>query len=292
MFTSVNRKALIDSLLRRKFGSLAPPPTPTLANSTAGADTACYINIESSRQEFEAMDTKALQELVHEANKEDARKASEFAAECHAIRETYWPHWAKKDLWSETEFATLCCGFVPDERGKPGDPGKARSGDFDTMDINRANDDIRRGTHSKALVFVPRDDADTAAIMYGTARHYVPAVASEWAASRFDTFPLLLLAAVRERARKVQEPAVNSSSPGGSIDRFPVELRAAIEAFDAVRNDAAALAGRSPRKAIEAWLQQNRPELTANALDRIATIANWQPSGGAPKTPGGITDPT
>ena len=212
MFTIVNRKDLIDSLLRRKFGSLAPPPTPTLANPTAGADATHELNIESRRRELEAMDTKALQELVDEAKKEDARKANEFAAQCHAIRETYWPHWAKKDLWSETEFATLCCGFVPEERGNPGDPGKARSGDFHTIAINRANDDIRRGTLSKTLAFVPRNDADTAATMYGTARHYVPTIAVEWAVSRFDTLPPTLLDAVRARALNLQEPTKSAAT--------------------------------------------------------------------------------
>lgn len=287
-----NRTNLIDFLLRREFGSLAPPPSPSLRST--GVETASERNtgIESRRKEYEAMDMAALKKLEKDANTEDEQKAREFFAQCQAVRETYWPHWAKKDLWSETEFAALCCGLVPDERGKPGDPGKSRSGSFQTIAIERANDDIRRGTLSRTLAFVPRNDADTAATLYGTARHYVPAVASEWAASRFDSFPSLLLTAVRERARMTQEPAVNSTSLGGSLNRFPLELRAAIEAFDAVRNDAAALAGRSPRKAIEAWLQQNRPELSANALDRIATIANWQPGGGAPKTPGGITDPT
>jgi hypothetical protein len=83
-----------------------------------------------------------------------------------------------------------------------------------------------------------------------------------------------------------------SNEDAKHVESYPAELRAAIEAFEAVRNDEVALAGRSPRKALDAWLQQNRPEITANARDRIATIANWQPSGGAPKTPGGITDPT
>jgi hypothetical protein len=64
---------------------------------------------------------------------------------------------------------------------------------------NRANDDIRRGTLSITLTFIARDDADTTAHMYGTARHYLPAIAAEWAASRFDTFPPYLLAATRER---------------------------------------------------------------------------------------------
>ncbi len=212
MFKIVNRKELIDFLLRRKFGSLAPAPPPTLASSIGEANGARDNSIENSRAEFEAMDTTALQQLVDDANKEAASKEREFAAQCHAMRETYWPHWAKKDLWSEIEFATLCCGLVPEERGKPGDPGKARSGDFHTIAINRANDDIRRGTLSKTLIFVPRHDADTAATMYGTGRHYVPAIAVEWAASRFDTFPPTLLDAVRNRAQAMEVTEESSAT--------------------------------------------------------------------------------
>lgn len=67
---------------------------------------------------------------------------------------------------------------------------------------------------------------------------------------------------------------------------YPPELRAAIDAFEAVRDNAKAQAGRSPRAAIAAWLKNNRSELSESARDRIATVANWQPNGGAPKTPG------
>ena len=67
---------------------------------------------------------------------------------------------------------------------------------------------------------------------------------------------------------------------------YPIELRAAIDAFSAVYDDPRAISGKHPRQALAEWLEANRPGLTANARDRIATVANWQPSGGAPKTPG------
>lgn len=66
---------------------------------------------------------------------------------------------------------------------------------------------------------------------------------------------------------------------------YPPELRAAIEAFDAVHHDPRATAGKSPKKALEEWLKANKPELSAGARERIATVANWQREGGAPKTP-------
>jgi hypothetical protein len=70
------------------------------------------------------------------------------------------------------------------------------------------------------------------------------------------------------------------------LSRYPPELQAAIEAFEVVRVDPSATAGRTPKIALSAWLEMNKPELSGNARERIATVANWQPSGGAPKTPG------
>ena len=68
------------------------------------------------------------------------------------------------------------------------------------------------------------------------------------------------------------------------ISGYPPELRAAIEAFEALSNEPDA--GRSPRQRLLAWLTDNVPELGVNARERVATVANWKPEGGAPKTPG------
>ncbi|WP_157469040.1 hypothetical protein [Dyella thiooxydans] len=80
--------------------------------------------------------------------------------------------------------------------------------------------------------------------------------------------------------------ASEQSARKPDLSRFPEELRAAIEAFDAVRNDPKATAGKSAKQALETWLEANKPELTGNARERIASVANWQRAGGAPKTPG------
>ncbi|KAB0537916.1 MULTISPECIES: hypothetical protein [Xanthomonas] len=211
-----DRKKLIDYLLRRQFGSLAPPPVPTLSGMRVDAmlDKASWKRdlamagrsneatpMEKQRARYEAMSLAELNVQVEAAKSNDLEKAKQLVEEAKLSREKRWPHWAKKDLWSEAELAALCCGFVPDERGMPNDPGRVNGSDQQAIAILRAGDDIRRGTLSQRLAFVPRDDADSAARMYGTARHFVPSVAAEWAAQQFDTFPASLLAAVRERAR-------------------------------------------------------------------------------------------
>lgn len=80
-------------------------------------------------------------------------------------------------------------------------------------------------------------------------------------------------------------------APAGAseMNAYPPELAAAIEAFHAVRNDTHALSGTSPKQALCTWLDTNKPELSKKAQERIATVANWQPFGGAPKTPTGGT---
>ncbi|WP_276965529.1 hypothetical protein [Metallibacterium scheffleri] len=82
------------------------------------------------------------------------------------------------------------------------------------------------------------------------------------------------------------EAFARTQQPTQQLDSYPAELRAAIEAFEAVRSDPKAQAGHSPKSAIAAWLKSNKPDLSEGARDRIATVANWQPVGGAPKTPG------
>ena len=67
--------------------------------------------------------------------------------------------------------------------------------------------------------------------------------------------------------------------------KLPKELRIAVEAYNAVSSNAAFTAGRSPRSAIKEWLAVNHADLSSGAVDRISTVANWSPMGGAPKTP-------
>ncbi|PPU85877.1 hypothetical protein XpopCFBP1817_19755 [Xanthomonas populi] len=227
-----DRKKLIDSLLRRQFRSLAPPPVTTLSGGYTAPvrDRAMWKRdlavegrsnevtpMDRQRAQYEAMSLKELQAQVEAAKAADLHKAQQDASQTNLLREARWQHWAKKDLWSEAEFAALCCGFVPDERGMPADPGRVAGSDQQAVAILRATDDIRRGTLSQTLAFVPRDDTDVANQMYGTARHYSPVIAAEWAATRFNAFPSSLLAAVRERKEAARGSAAATHGwPWGS----------------------------------------------------------------------------
>lgn len=94
----------------------------------------------------------------------------------------------------------------------------------------------------------------------------------------------------REHARELRRTAVRLYQDGSALssvdatDNYPPELRAAIEGFHAVYGDPSAISGRTPKQALLKWLERNT-ELSKDARDRVATVANWLPKGGAPKTP-------
>lgn len=77
-------------------------------------------------------------------------------------------------------------------------------------------------------------------------------------------------------------------------DFYAPKLAAAIAAWKAVTADPRLLRGKSPKKAIEAWLRENAAHYdllnkdgspNATGIEEIAKVANWKPAGGAPATP-------
>lgn len=81
---------------------------------------------------------------------------------------------------------------------------------------------------------------------------------------------------------------LNSQDP-----RYAPKLAAAVCAWEAL-GDPALLRGRSPKKALTVWLRKHAVEFgltdeegkqNETGIDEVAKVANWQPKGGAPKTP-------
>lgn len=77
--------------------------------------------------------------------------------------------------------------------------------------------------------------------------------------------------------------------------RYAAKLAAAVNAWLSVVE----VQGTSPKQALVRWLRENasRFGLTdsegmpiAKGIDDIASVANWNPKGGAPKTPGGTSE--
>jgi hypothetical protein len=76
--------------------------------------------------------------------------------------------------------------------------------------------------------------------------------------------------------------------------RYAPKLAAAVRAWEAME-DPGQSDGKTPKQALAKWLRENAASygLTGDdgapnetGIEEVAKVANWQPSGGAPKTPG------
>lgn len=276
---SMDKHKKIDHLLRRRFGSLAPPPPITLGSTSTARDRELskehHEKLLAARSSYEQMSSAEIDAEYSSKLELDKRlKLEKLAAEEKELffnqpnATADFSHWRKMALWHLDEAVALSLGKNPNivkwkTISDYGDRYVPEAWDFSTLprQYARHRDLVLRAKSAGQL----SDPIKPAAFM-------------AWAIDVFDHLPDELSALLPQQ--------VSRHTSAQSLEAFPAELRAAIEAFEAVRNDTAALAGRSPRKVLEIWLEKNRPELTANARERIATIANWQPSGGAPKTPG------
>jgi hypothetical protein len=77
--------------------------------------------------------------------------------------------------------------------------------------------------------------------------------------------------------------------------RYAPKLAAAVLAWMATANEAAT-SGKSPKQALAKWLREHAADFgltdddgkpNETGIEEAAKVANWQPTGGAPKTPGG-----
>lgn len=76
--------------------------------------------------------------------------------------------------------------------------------------------------------------------------------------------------------------------------RYAPKLAAAVEAWRAMENEAA-ITGKTPKQVLMKWLREHAAEFgladeegkpNELGIEEVAKVANWQPKGGAPKTPG------
>jgi hypothetical protein len=178
-----------------------------------------------------------------------------------------WLEWAKADLWSHAELTEICTGRVP------GTPNRTQA---EQLAINAADEKIARGTLSGALKFVARDDADSAARMYGTHRHYMPAVAAEWAAKQFDNFPQELLEAVRS----TKNSSKNAGWPWGEHSTKNLQALAAAahrfwKNYDPTQADTS-----TTNKEVARWLAEEQ-KVSPTLAEAMATIlrADGLPTG-------------
>jgi hypothetical protein len=89
-----------------------------------------------------------------------------------------------------------------------------------------------------------------------------------------------------ERGAPIPPSLIEKEQHAARTAVYPDILSAAIEAFEAVHDDQAALRGKTAKQALRAWLDMHKTNLSKNARTLAAAVANWQRKGGAPKTPG------
>ena len=77
--------------------------------------------------------------------------------------------------------------------------------------------------------------------------------------------------------------------------RYAPKLAAAVRAWLATESESA-IGGKSPKQALAKWLREHAADFgltdedgkpNETGIEEAAKVANWQPTGGAPKTPGG-----
>jgi hypothetical protein len=201
---TLSRSEQIDYLLRSQFGTLAPPPLPSIEEASRRLNEARRQRLNGmagieeprpaiaiAREKYEAMTVSEIQQLYDDSCNALLDAAQAEHARIKTARLSAWPNWAKQDLWNHDELSQICCGRVP------GEPNRTVS---EQIKIKQASEIIARGTLSGTLQFVARNDADSAAVMYNTHRHYLPEEAANWATERFEDFPNALLEAVNSRS--------------------------------------------------------------------------------------------
>jgi hypothetical protein len=207
-------------------------------------------------------------------------QADDFADDFeHLESQTYWSAWGHSEILTLREAACLLAGI---------DPGKYRysnrvmptKAEALSSALEQA---IKVGSLQPFAVYGWDDNGDRAPL-------YLNQVSPHAGISDVSTAKVEDLAVWCDKKgithywprHKERTPQTLSDSRA-----YPPELQAAIEAFEAVSNDPQLTVGRSVKAALTEWLRLNKTDLSNGACERIATVANWQPSGGAPKTPGG-----
>ena len=88
---------------------------------------------------------------------------------------------------------------------------------------------------------------------------------------------------------QVRQDYLDSKNP-----RYAPKLAAAVLAWEAIGGEAI-MSGKSPKQLLMKWLREHAAEFALSdedgkpnetGIEEAAKVANWQPTGGAPKTPG------
>lgn len=88
---------------------------------------------------------------------------------------------------------------------------------------------------------------------------------------------------VNTKAKTLELPAPDFLNPSNPTS--PRELRASVEVWQTITSQNMHDKGKSIKSVAKEVLNESYKDLSESAKDRIATVVNWKPEGGAPKTP-------
>ncbi len=185
----------------------------------------------------------------------------------------YWKQIPEAKLW---QCVALSCSIEPEEKDFGSRAvGYASSSDYSTMPVEFHD---RLGiaiSHLGSGRLMAEDNPPNIA----HSRTSLPGFAA-WAISLNWTVPndfsSLAKASESESDDSLGWEGFDLESPS-----YPKELDIALQAWRAATIQPKV--GVSPKEQIKQWLSETYPELSNVARDRIATICNWEKSGGRPK---------
>lgn len=99
-----------------------------------------------------------------------------------------------------------------------------------------------------------------------------------------------VIASAESIAGRVEEHTTSADYLDPNHPRYAPKLAAAVRAWQAVTD----AGGKHPKQALAKWLRENAAEFgmtddggkpNETGIEEAAKVANWQPGGGAPKTP-------
>ena len=176
------------------------------------------------------------------------------------------------DVLTVHQAAMLLAGAIP--TGVSGQDETPTSYEAGKIAICNA---LRKGNiHGRLLTFFGTDDIDVdkSEVDANSLR--------EWLAGQGITSGFLF-------PQSAAQNYLDSKNP-----RYAPKLAAAVHAWQAT-GDKAMTAGKSPKRALTEWLLEHASEFglvdekgnpNESGIEQVAMVANWQPLGGAPKTPG------
>lgn len=149
---------------------------------------------------------------------------------------------------------------------------------------------------TKQLEVLPSDidealDADD--IFHARVRGIIYRVSPDWSLTTVERAELVLWLAKAGMSSGFFFPAATGSADylDPQHPRYAPKLVAAVRAWEAVSDPG----GKHPKQALVQWLREHAEEFgmtdgegkpNETGIEEAAKVANWQPGGGAPKTPG------